>query len=220
MEQLSPLGCESWRDAIADDAFNQLDPGRTLGLRAHLEGCSTCRAVSAEMHETHAALAFADPDAVAESGPVPSALSEHVLRTLRRNGRAARQRRGAAAFATAAVAVLVAVGVLHLVTSGPTAPTSRAISLVGGAGAHGSAVLTAESWGSSLQLHEWGASRGLYTVNMESDQGTWWVAGTFQVKTDGAVEITMGCAVPENEVAVINVRDTGGHVVLSSGEYT
>jgi hypothetical protein len=220
MEQLSPLGCESWRDAIIADVFGQLEPSRALGLRAHLEGCEACHALAPEIRGTHAALSFTDPDAVFEGGAVPSVLSEQVLRTLRRNGRTARQRRSAVAIAAAAAAVLVVLGVVHFATGGPVAPTTRAVTLSGDYGVHGSAVLTSESWGSSLQLHEWGADRGLFTVNMESNSGTWWVAGTFRAKPGGAVQMTMGCAVPENDVAAVTVSDPEGQVVLTSGAYT
>src|SRR5579863_10233184 len=91
--ELVRQGCEHWRDALALDALGALEPDERAGLATHLDGCAACRDLSAELRETAAALAFAEPADVGPTAAVPPELTERVLGALHTDAVVARRRR-------------------------------------------------------------------------------------------------------------------------------
>ena len=41
--------CRDWRGALGAAALGGIDPAEEIGLRAHLDGCATCRAELREL---------------------------------------------------------------------------------------------------------------------------------------------------------------------------
>ena len=90
-------------------------------------------------------------------------------------------------------------------------PSDHTFALTGTGGARATASLTAESWGTSVELKASGEQPGeVLTVSMRADDGSWWVAGTYRTANGGAVDVTMSCAVPVAEIDAVRVTNAGG----------
>ena len=113
-----------------------------------------------------------------------------------------------------AAAGLLVVGAVGL--SRHAAPTTRSVALSGPGGAHASAVLTAETWGTSVTLTQpaerWGE---VLTVSMASDYGQPWNAGSYWVGTSRGVTVVLACALPVDRIRTIAVTGARGEVVLA-----
>ena len=111
--------------------------------------------------------------------------------------------------------MLVLGALLFSLARSPAAP-ARHVVLEGSAHVDGHVVLTETTWGTSLSFTEVGLPQGsIYTVQMASDTGRWWTAGTFRVSSASGVEATMACAAGYRSITAIEVLDPQGHVVLS-----
>ena len=97
----------------------------------------------------------------------------------------------------------------HHTSNGPT------FALSGPSGAHGTVQLTAESWGTSVNLHATGGSGGeILTVSMRAEDGSWWVAGTYMAVDGSVVNVAMSCAVPVAEIDGIRVTNPAGQQIM------
>jgi len=217
---MSASACDQARGQLALEAIGRLPEAERLSLESHLEGCPQCRAELAALSGLGQALRSADPECVDQIVEVPDSLRSAVLGSLEtevaRHKRASRLR-----FATAAAVVVLALaGGLVAANLGGSdhARTSHSFALTGPDGAHATVVLTAESWGTAVNLRS-GSDRssGVLTVSMREDNGTWWDAGTFRGVSGAPVDVTMSCAVPESDVDAVRVTDASGHEVLSGG---
>ena len=220
MEPVSAMTCEQWQHAIAVDALGGLEPGERAGLLAHLDGCASCREVDRELRETAGVLAFVDRDTVGETAHVPAALTERVLGTLHEDARAARRRHrvrlGAVVGGVGAIAASLAL-VLVLASPAPTGG-SRTVVLSGSGRASATAVLTSQSWGTSISFAERGLpAGGAYEVDMRTSSGRWWSTGSFGPADGRAVgPVSMACYVPMRQVTGIRVTNAAGASVLES----
>jgi hypothetical protein len=217
------MGCESWRELIAATVFDDPEAAELVGLEAHLEGCADCRELTKELSATYAALELADPNAIRSAVAVPPNLTASVLGSLRQEGRAV-QRRRVLAYALSAAAcvavVAVVLGSLFASSVPPRASASKTEILHGSGNLSAVAVLTAKSWGTSLDFRESGLpGRGQYTVSMRTADGTWWVAGTYRAVAGGAINATMACSVAVREITGVRVTSASGQLVLDSGNY-
>jgi predicted anti-sigma-YlaC factor YlaD len=211
--------CDQARGQLALAAIGRLPENEKLALEAHLEGCPACRIEYSDLSGLEKALSAADPDRLDQIVAVPGTLRSAVLGTLdteaSRHRRAMRMR-----FATAAAVVLLALGagVIAIVSSGQKQPpATHTIALSGPGGAHATVELTAESWGTAVDLRAYEASaHGFLTVSMRADNGRWWVAGTYQAVTGSPVDVKMSCAVPSNQIDAIEVTNEAGQRVLGS----
>ncbi len=217
MGPVSDSTCDTWREALAMQLFADLSPSERAGLAAHLDGCADCRDVARELADTFSMLAYVDPTNVTPTASVPPELTERVLGDLLDGGRLHRRRRTRVTLASA-VGLLAAAAVLIAVFSaGPSAPTERTLALRGPSAVVATAVLSARSWGTSVQLHERGLpGNGVYTVSMETASGDWWVAGTYRAVSGREVDATMSCAVKLSQITGLRVVDSSGNVVLAS----
>lgn len=137
---------------------------------------------------------------------VPAATGEQVPGTLR-------QRALAPVLAVAAAALLMS-GVFA--ASGHGAGVTRSMGLAGPAGAHATALLTAESWGTSVTLVDpAGRDDRVLTVSMTTEYGHRWDVGSYRVTTSHGVTVTLACALPVDQIQTIAVTDATGHVVLA-----
>ena len=222
-------GCERFRGLLAEVVLRGPEATADPGLPAHLVGCAMCRTERDELARAAGALAWVDPGVAAELGrsgrPVPAdgptpALDAAVAGILaiapgRGPSRGPRPRRRTrvlvSVLAAAALVVAVAVGL----SWGP-APTTRIVVLSGPGGAHATAVLTAEAWGTSVALTQPAARWGqVLTVSMSADHGYPWGAGSYWAGTSHGVTVTLACALPVDRIRTITVTDAGGRVVLS-----
>jgi len=214
---VSESTCEKWHEALAMQLFGDLSPNEQAGLAAHLDGCADCRDVAREIADTFEMLGYVDPSNVTPTASVPPELTDRVLRGLHQGGLQLRRRRRARVGVLSAVGLVAAALILVAVLTGPATPTQRTLALKGSSPAVATAVLSARSWGTSLDLHERGLpGDGVYTVSMETSAGDWWVAGTYRSMAGHPVDATMSCAVKLSQITGLRVVNSAGAVVLSS----
>ena len=133
-------------------------------------------------------------------------------------------RRGHVAIEGLAVVILAlgAIGglVAALEASGHP-PASRIFALSGPGNAHVRVQLASESWGTSIQLIASGQKGGqMLTVSMRTEDGSWWEAGTYTTVSDGRVDVTMGCGLPESTIEAVRITNSNGQQILSSNTYS
>ena len=213
---MSERGCEQWNEAIAMHVFGDIPANEDLALRAHLEGCPDCSALVREMSETYEMLRYVDPGVVAAS--VSAELSEKVLGDLHQRGvqqRRTRTRRAVSVVLVGAVAASLVIVGFAANKSAP--PLHRTVALRGVPLVKASIELTSRSWGTAVDLKERGLPSGtLYTVSMESTNGTWWTAGTYRSVAGKTVNATMTCAVALQKITDVRVVNSKGVTVLSN----
>ena len=224
MGPVNSVNCERWRDVMAGRSFGAVAPAEAAGLAAHLEGCGECRDVAREMSDTIAMLRYASSDAAAATLSVASlsaGLVERVLGDLRRGAARERFRRRSRALVAAATLVAAASLVLVGVFGARTQPLGETTWNLAGSTVHRASVtLTAEPWGTSVQLRESGLAGGAYTVSMKTTSGAWWTTGSYRGVAGASVEATMACAVALREIAGVRVTNSSGVTVLATASTT
>lgn len=120
--------------------------------------------------------------------------------------------------AVVAMAGVVLLGLGALSLSRPSAPETRSIALTGSGGAHATALLTAESWGTSVTLTEPAARWSqVLTVSMAGAYGSPWNAGSYWATTSHGVTVTLACTLPIDRIKMIAVTDSTGRTVMAGG---
>jgi hypothetical protein len=216
----SNAGCEQARGQLALQAIGRLPENERLALQSHLDGCADCRAELVDLSGIETALRSAEPERVDDVEIVPESLRTAVLGALHteavRHKRSTRVRVAAAAavlviFVGGATAAVTALASSHHNQNGPT------FALSGPAGAHGTVQLTAEPWGTSVELHAVGGTAGqVLTVSMRTADGSWWQAGTYQSDAAHEVDVPMSCAVPARQIDGIRITTASGEEILST----
>ena len=222
--------CERFRGLLAEDVLVGIDGSLRVELGDHLEGCPECRADADGLARAAGALAWVDPAVSEELGRLDEsepgteptrALDLAVAEILARDTsdaalahRPRRMRRAVVPVLAVAAAVLLVVGGVSLSRTG--APVTRSVALSGPGGAHATAVLTAQTWGTSVTLTEPAARWGqVLTVSMAGDYGRPWNAGSYWVTTSRGVKVTLACALSIDRIRTISVSDSAGRVVLA-----
>jgi hypothetical protein len=219
MGTMSSFSCEMARGQIALASIGRLPDSERLSLESHLDGCEDCRSELAGLSMLEPGLAAADPERVDQVLEIPESLRSAVLGSL--GTEVARQRRSThMRFAAAAAVVLLAVGGAIIATIsvvGTQHSPAHTFALSGPDGARATALLTAESWGTSVELKASGEHPGeILTVSMRADDGSWWVAGTYASADGGSIDVTMSCAVPVAEIDAVRVTNATNKEVLGS----
>jgi len=204
--------CETFRGMIAMEVVGQLPDDERVALMAHLDGCAECRADRRDLLALGAVLPAADPSHVEES-ELPMGLEGAVLERLAAEARRDRRRRRSRYVIGSAAAAVVAAVALAVTLTLPS--TQRVnVALQAPHGVHATAVLTAESWGTSLELHETGQPAGqVLFVSMRTESGSWWQTGTYE-PVGSSVRVNMACALKLSQIDGVWVRDGSGTVVL------
>jgi hypothetical protein len=225
--------CDHWRGLLAEDAVGVLGGRDRVGLQEHLAGCAGCRAEAIELAQVRAALDHIGPSAaeglrlspddepedartrsldaavariLAESPATPTDAPELQVPTGRRSPLLL-------PVLAVAAAVLVAVGAL--LAAGPGGPRTRTLTLTGTGGTRATAVLTAESWGTSVRLSDpAGPARQVMTVSMATEYGKPWVTGSYNSGTGHGSTVTLACALPFDRISSITVSDATGRTIL------
>jgi hypothetical protein len=211
--------CEHARGQLALAAIGRLPDDERLALQSHLDGCAECRSELNNLQGLEKALSTVQPDLVDEVVAVPDTLRVAVLGTLETE--VARHRRSTRMkFVGIAAALVLVVGAsvvtADAISASHRAPGGPTFALVGNGSATGTVQLTAESWGTSVELRESGEPGGqVLTMSMRADDGSWWVAGSF-LSVSGTVDVTMSCAVPVADIDGVRVTNASGRQVLGS----
>jgi hypothetical protein len=205
--------CEHFRGLIAMEVIGQLSVRERVALGAHVEGCSSCRDERHDLMMLSTVLGTADPDRFTEH-ELPFTLQSAVLERLRAEERRERRaHRSRYVVGSAAAAVLVAIAVV-LTLVWPSGPMTTTVALVGPPTVHATARLTAEPWGTAMDLRESGQPSGeVLTVSVRTVSGSWWQTGTY--RTEGTSDrVDMACALKMSKIKSVWVREASGHTVL------
>jgi hypothetical protein len=211
--------CEHARGQVALAAIGRLPDNERLALQSHLDGCADCRTEFNNLQGLEEALSTAQPDLVDEVITIPETLRAAVLGTLETEvARHRRSRRMRFVGIAAALVLVVGASVVtaEAISASHHAPGGPTFALVGNGGASGTVQLTAESWGTSVEIRASGEPKGqVLTLSMRTDDGSWWVAGTY-LPGSGVVDATMSCAVPVADIDGVRVTNASGKQVLGS----
>jgi hypothetical protein len=205
--------CEHFRGLIAMEVVGQLSVHERVALSAHVEGCTSCRDERQDLMMLSMVLGTADPDSFTEH-ELPFRLQTAVLDRLRAEERRERRaHRSRYVVTSAAAAALVAVAVV-LTLAWPSGPATTTVALVGQPTVHATARLTAEPWGTAMDLRESGQPPGeVLSVYVRTVSGSWWQTGTY--RTVGAsVHVTMACALQMSKIKSVWIRESSGRTVL------
>jgi hypothetical protein len=205
--------CEHFRGLIAMEVIGQLSVRERVALGAHVEGCSSCRDERHDLMMLSMVLGTADPDRFTEH-ELPFALQSAVLERLRAEERRERRtHRSRYVVGSAAAAVVAAIAIVATLVW-PSGPMTTTVALVGAPTVHATARLTAEPWGTAMDLRESGQPSGeVLTVSVRTVSGSWWMTGTY--RTEGtSVRVDMACALKMSKIKSVWVRAASGHTVL------
>ena len=234
------------RELLGAYSLGGLPEQEAAGLRAHLDGCSGCRAELAEIAPLAQALRGVDPDALSELPAPPADLGQRIRQSIaeegalagartRRDQRGDRARRRAQRLVGAAAAVAVLAGAAGVgtvvgrstapvVLAVPTpAPTSAAIPLeqvpvTAAAGLQVStASVIAHTWGLEARFDGAGFTAGqVYRAAFRSTAGALLPAGEFLGTGARTLKCNMQSALLRADATGFVVMDRDGQTVLSA----
>ena len=221
-----PDGHRRWREMLGAYVVGDLGGEERAALQAHLDGCGECRAEVRELEPVAAALAEADPRLFGAEEPRPPAdLLEQTLSRVehaRRFGDELQRRRrnrliGRSAFAAAAAALLVAVG-LFAVVPGVTGPPMEPVAFSGApAGVEAEADLIDHTWGTETVLVVSGLEDGeTYELVLRDEEGGAVPSGAFIGTGEKPIECRMNAALLREDATGLEVRTAGGDLVLEA----
>jgi hypothetical protein len=223
-------------DGLPDDARST--------MRAHLDGCATCRAELAEIAPLADDLRTVDPDALSDLPAPPAELGDRIRARIaqerelaqardRRDARRAQAQRGArrlvaAAAAVALVAAALGAGTLLGRSTAPTvtavpAPSPSAVipielvavrSMVEDVQT-GEAAVIAHTWGVEARFEGSGFEQGrIYRAAFRSTDGRLLPAGEFLGTGEKALKCNMQSALLRSDTTGFVVTDDAGTTVL------
>jgi len=209
--------CRDWRGALGAAALGVIDPVEEIGLRAHLDGCASCRAELRDLTAVAKALdavpagevtaAPAEPSGTLGGRVLERVAHERDTRHKRRTRRIATGVGSLAAIAAVIAAIVLAVG------GGSTAPVTH-VALQGAPGVHATATLTSQSVGTAIDMKVSGLDpRRYYWLWLTDDEGHRMAAGSFTGSQQQS-DIRLSAAVPLDEARRIWATDENDHVVL------
>jgi hypothetical protein len=212
--------CRDWRGALGAAALGVIDPVEEIGLRAHLDGCASCRAELRDLTAVaHALAAVPVTDVISAPAEPSGTLGGRVLARVvhERDARHKRHVRRLAAGVGALAAVAAAIVGLVLVVGGSSAAPVTSVAMAGAPGAHATALLRPAATGTAIDVKVTGLDPHRYYwlwLTGDDDHGRL-AAGTFTgslVPTD----IHSMAAVPLDEARRIWVTDEDQKVVLDA----
>jgi Putative zinc-finger len=212
--------CDHFRGLLAMEVVGQISAEDTVALSAHLDGCPECRQEAADLRAVAAILPAAQLAHLQGQEMAPGLeLERAVLVSLESGARRSIRRRRMRYVAAGAVAAgIVAIALVLTVSPSPSSGQNVALHGTGtGTGAVRASVrLTAQSWGTAVDLEESGQPGGqVLTVSMRTASGSWWTAGTYRTVQGKDVHVTMACALPLSDIETVYIKDRAGQTVLS-----
>jgi hypothetical protein len=211
--------CRDWRGALGAAALGVIDPAEEIGLRAHLDGCASCRAELRDLTAVAKALSTVPANEVITVPAEPSgALGGRVLERIAQERDALHKRRtrrvAAGVGAFAAIAAVIA-GIVLAVGGGTGTPATQ-IPLKSMPGVHASATLRPQTVGTAIDMRFSGLDpHQYYWLWLTDDEHHRMAAGTF-TGSEQQSDIRLSAAVPLDEARRIWVTDEKHQVVLDA----
>ncbi len=213
-----PSAHRALRESLGSYVLGHLPDQEAGEVRAHLTGCSDCRAELTEILPVAAALSGVPRPLRAPATP-PVDLADRIEARIRSEERRQQSRRtvrtmALSALSAAAAAAIVVAGVgLTRSEPDPAVPLER-VDVVEAGAVQASAGLVAHTWGVEVKLTASGLRPGeRYDVTVLGRDGTAFDAGAF-VGTGGEVRCNLNAAVLRDHAAAFVVIDQEGGEVL------
>jgi anti-sigma factor RsiW len=228
VNDLSSAAHREMREQLGVYALGHGTPEERAAVRAHLDGCASCRAELAELAPLAARLSDVDPDRLDETPTPPPDLGRIVLARIaaeqqlggRRPGsrRRAGNRRPVAYAGAAAAVAASAFGVGWLVRPVPEPPPLEPVTLqVLATDVDATADVIAHTWGMEVRLTGEGFSEGgVHRVLVTDEDGNEVSAGAFLGVGADELECNLNASVLREDAAGFTVLDETGEVVLVS----
>jgi len=216
---MKPDPCREWRESLGAYALGQLPADEVPALKAHLEGCPSCRAELDALTSVAGLMARADPDRLGEAPTPPPELGDRVLASIsdeRASGRRGRRLRLGLALGGVTAAVAAAVLAIFVLPGGSVEPPSRQVSFealpkrlkVG-------ARLEPRAFGTEIHIYVKGAPSGaLCRVFLESRDGARLSAGSFRYRWGEDSYPVLSAALDLSSTRAIGIR-VGGRTFLA-----
>lgn len=234
------------RELLGAFALDGLPDDARSTMRAHLDGCATCRAELAEIAPLAADLRTVDPDALTDLPAPPADLGERIRVRIeqerelaqareRRGARRAQARRGGRRLIVTAAAVALVVAALGagtllgrstapMLTAVPSPSPSAVIpielvavrSLVQDVQTDEAAII-AHTWGVEARFEGIGFEQGrIYRAAFRSSDGRLLPAGEFLGTGDKLLRCNMQSALLRSDTTGFVVTDDSGTTVLAA----
>lgn len=210
------------REQLGGYALGHGTPAERTAVRAHLDGCASCRAELADLAPLRERLAAVDPDRVDDLPAPPPGLGDRVLAGIAAEQAALpvplrRRRRAAAAVAAAGIAA-AGFGVGWLVRPVPDPlPLEPVAVQVAVPDVQATADVVPHTWGMEVQLHGAGFTAGeVYRAQVTEDDGRVVSAGEFIGTGSADMVCNLNSSVLRADAASFAVLDSSGAVVLTS----
>jgi hypothetical protein len=211
------------RASLGAYVLGHLEPAEATAIRAHLDGCSACRADAAALAPVADMLALADPARVgvpAEAGP-PAELLDQVLGRIERERDESRRgrRRSVGAMVAGIAAVLTLVVVIAMAAVDPggrDAPSGEIVPMnASEPDVAGEAVIHEDPRSTWVELTTTGLTEGqTYAVWLEeAGTGERSPMGTF-TGVEGDLYISLYSTLPRDRAASVGVSTPDGDIVM------
>lgn len=212
------------REQLGVYALGHGTPAERTALRAHLDGCATCRADLADLAPLRDRLAAVDLDRVDDLPPAPAGLGDRVLAGIVAEQAATplplrRRHRATAVAGIAAAGIAVAgFGVGWLVRPVPEPRPLEPVAVqVAVPEVEATADVVPHTWGMEVQLHAAGFTAGeVYRAQVTEDDGRVVSAGEFIGTGSAEMVCNLNSSVLRADAASFVVLDSSGAVVLTS----
>ncbi len=209
------------REQLGWYALGHGTPEERAGVRAHLDGCASCRAELAELAPLAARLEGVDPDRLDEQPAPPAGLGEAVLARIAAEGPLRRRRTSSRRALAAAAVVGVAaagfgIGWLARPVPDPL-PLEPVAVQVADSGIQATADVVPHTWGVEVKLTGEGFTAGaVYRVVVTDEDGTAVPAGQFLGVGPAELRCNLNSSVLREDATGFQVVAADGTVVASS----
>lgn len=212
------------REQLGSYALGHLPRTHTAAVRAHLDGCTACRAELAEIAPLVDDLRAIDPDRISALVTPPPALGEQIRGAVavERSLRDRRVRSGRLLTAAAAVVAVLAVGATGFAVGdrrgGDGPQPFEAVAVTSDvAGVSADAGVVPHTWGVEIKLRATGFEVGQsYAVMVRTEDGRQRSAGAFVGTGAREMNCNLNSDVLRADAAGFTVVDARGAVVLSA----
>lgn len=211
------------REMLGAHALGLLEEAETVALRAHLDGCASCRADLADIAPAARALAQADPTRVRAPAAPPPDLGDRILEAVRieQLAGAPEPRRWVRPLVAAVVVLVLGVSAGYLVgragTSNPFVPLEPVAVQVLDPTIEARADVVPHTWGVEIKLNGHGFEPGAtYRAVVVDQDGSEVSAGEFIGTGPTDMSCNLNSSVLRADAASFRITDATGTPVIVS----
>ncbi|MEX0985201.1 MAG: zf-HC2 domain-containing protein [Actinomycetota bacterium] len=214
---MTPRPDDHVRPLLGAFVLGHLASSEEAAVRAHLDGCTSCREEASQLEPVVDLLPLVDPERLGTTAEPPREMLGAVLARIEHERATRRRERHRSITVRIAVAATLASAlILTVITLWPSGPSGEVIAMTASLpGVQGEAVVHDDAGDTWVELTTSGLSAGeTYAVWFE-EAGTRERAplGTF-VAVDGDLYISLYSTLPRDRAAAVGVSDLDGSTVM------